>query len=55
MFGPYSFINVIGGSEEKNEDGDGQKNMVEVVVILTILQKLYKGIHILTFPSHGCI
>ncbi|PON39568.1 P-loop containing nucleoside triphosphate hydrolase [Parasponia andersonii] len=43
MFGPYSFINVIGGREEKDEDGHSRKNMVEVTVILKILQKLYKA------------
>ena len=55
MFGPYSFINIIGGIEQKDEDGHSRKNMVEVAVILKILQKLYKGIHILTFPSQGFI
>ena len=43
MFGPYSFINIIGGKEERDEDGHSRKNMVEVAVILTILQKLYNG------------
>ncbi|CAL8090382.1 unnamed protein product [Prunus armeniaca] len=42
MFGPFSFINVIGGREEKDEDGRSRKNMVEVAIILKILQKLYK-------------
>ncbi|KAI5351783.1 hypothetical protein L3X38_004674 [Prunus dulcis] len=42
MFGPFSFINVIGGREEKDEDGRSRKNMVEVAIILKILQKLYE-------------
>ncbi|BFG15995.1 hypothetical protein CerSpe_022680 [Prunus speciosa] len=42
MFGPFSFINVIGGREEKDEDGRSRKNMVEVAIILKILRKLYK-------------
>ncbi|BFG15998.1 hypothetical protein CerSpe_022720 [Prunus speciosa] len=42
MFGPFSFINVIGGREEKDEDGRSRKNMVEVAIILKLLRKLYK-------------
>ncbi|EXB88355.1 Helicase SEN1 [Morus notabilis] len=42
MFGPYAFINIIGGREEKDDDGHSRKNMVEVAVILKILQNLYK-------------
>ncbi|XP_068331789.1 uncharacterized protein [Pyrus communis] len=42
MFGPYSFINVIGGREEKDEDGRSRKNMVEVAIVLKILRNLYK-------------
>ncbi|TQD88449.1 hypothetical protein C1H46_025973 [Malus baccata] len=42
MFGPYSFINVIDGREEKDEDGHSPKNMVEVAIALKILQNLYK-------------
>ncbi|XP_050375416.1 uncharacterized protein LOC126792936 [Argentina anserina] len=43
MFGPYSFINVIGGREEKDEDGHSRKNMVEVAIVSKILRNLYKG------------
>ena len=43
MFGPYSFLNVIGGREEKDDDGLSRKNMVEVAIILKILQNLHKG------------
>ncbi|XP_062113018.1 uncharacterized protein LOC133824159 [Humulus lupulus] len=43
MFGPYSFINIIGGIEQKDGDGRSRKNMVEVAVIMRILQKLYKA------------
>ncbi|KAI5351771.1 hypothetical protein L3X38_004662 [Prunus dulcis] len=42
MFGPFSFINVISGREEKDEDGHSRKNMIEVAIILKILRKLYK-------------
>ncbi|KAL6295349.1 hypothetical protein ACE6H2_003491 [Prunus campanulata] len=42
MFGPFSFINVIDGREEKDEDGHSRKNMVEVAIILKILRNLYK-------------
>ena len=43
MFGPFSFINVIGGMEEKDEDGHSPKNLVEVSIILELLLNLYKG------------
>ncbi|CAB4265332.1 unnamed protein product [Prunus armeniaca] len=42
MFGPFSFINVIGGREEKDEDGHSRKNLVEVAIIVKILRNLYK-------------
>ncbi|GJQ99903.1 UvrD-like helicase, ATP-binding domain, P-loop containing nucleoside triphosphate hydrolase [Tanacetum coccineum] len=32
MFGSYSFINVIGGKEEKDDDGRSRRNMVEVAI-----------------------
>ena len=44
MFGPYSFINVIGGREELDEVGHSRKNMVEVAIVLKLLRGLYKGI-----------
>ncbi|XP_061990364.1 uncharacterized protein LOC133708842 [Rosa rugosa] len=43
MFGPYSFINVIDGREEKEEDGPSRKNIVEVAIVSKILRNLYKG------------
>ncbi|XP_059624937.1 uncharacterized protein LOC132268175 [Cornus florida] len=43
MFGPYSFINVIGGKEELDDDGHSRRNMVEVAIILKIVQHLYKA------------
>lgn len=43
MFGPYSFLNVIGGSEEKDDDGHSRKNLVEVAIVLKIVQNLHKG------------
>ncbi|KAH9658787.1 hypothetical protein KPL70_023623 [Citrus sinensis] len=39
--GPYSFINIIGGSEEFIYHSC--RNMVEVSVVIKILQKLYKA------------
>ncbi|XP_057496549.1 uncharacterized protein LOC130781371 isoform X2 [Actinidia eriantha] len=41
MFGPYSFLNVIGGKEEMDDVGHSRRNMVEVAVVVKILQKLY--------------
>jgi hypothetical protein len=43
MFGPYSFINIAGGREEKDDVGRSWRNMVEVAVVKKILLKLYKG------------
>lgn len=43
MFGPYSFINVVGGKEEKDDAEHSRRNMVEVAVVVKILQNLYKG------------
>lgn len=45
MFGSYSFINVIGGREEKEDDGHSRKNMVEVAAVLRILRNLHKGMY----------
>ncbi|XP_052204545.1 uncharacterized protein LOC127809631 isoform X2 [Diospyros lotus] len=41
MFGPYSFINVIGGREEVDDDGRSRRNMVEVAIVVKIVQHLY--------------
>ncbi|XP_057960849.1 uncharacterized protein LOC131152911 [Malania oleifera] len=41
MFGHYSFINILNGQEE--EDQHGYKNTVELAVVMTILQKLYRA------------
>ncbi|KAJ6321838.1 hypothetical protein OIU77_011843 [Salix suchowensis] len=43
MFGPYSFINVIGGREELDDVGHSRKNMVEVAIVLKLLRGLYKA------------
>ena len=43
MFGPYSFLNVIGGKEEMDDGGHSRRNTVEVAVVVKILQKLYGG------------
>lgn len=44
MFGPYSFINVIGGREESDDAGRSRKNMVEVAVVMKILKNCFKGL-----------
>ncbi|KAI3778694.1 hypothetical protein L2E82_08077 [Cichorium intybus] len=41
MFGSYSFINIVGGREEGDDVGS-KRNMVEVLVVIKIVQKLYK-------------
>ncbi|GJY16701.1 UvrD-like helicase, ATP-binding domain, P-loop containing nucleoside triphosphate hydrolase [Tanacetum coccineum] len=43
MFGSYSFINVVGGREERDDNGRSQRNMVEVAVVVKIVQNLYKA------------
>lgn len=45
MFGSYSFINVVGGREEQDDDGRSWRNMVEVAIVIKIVQNLYKGLH----------
>ncbi|KAK9063838.1 hypothetical protein SSX86_017710 [Deinandra increscens subsp. villosa] len=42
MFGSYSFINVVGGREEKDEDERSRRNMVEVAIVIKLVQNLYK-------------
>ncbi|PWA56308.1 DNA helicase, UvrD-like, C-terminal [Artemisia annua] len=46
MFGSYSFINVVGGKEEKDDDGRSRRNMVEVAIVIKIVKNLYRGVHI---------
>ncbi|TYK30411.1 uncharacterized protein E5676_scaffold349G00130 [Cucumis melo var. makuwa] len=43
MFGPYSFINIKYGKEEKDDIGHSRKNMIEVAVALKIVQSLYNA------------
>nr|XP_043619935.1 uncharacterized protein LOC122591753 [Erigeron canadensis] len=43
MFGSYSFINVVNGREEKDDDGRSWRNMVEVAIVIKIVQNLYKA------------
>ncbi|TXG56676.1 hypothetical protein EZV62_017989 [Acer yangbiense] len=43
MFGPYSFINILGGREDHVEVGHSRSNMVEVSVVMNILQNLHKA------------
>ncbi|KAK2971274.1 hypothetical protein RJ640_021767, partial [Escallonia rubra] len=42
MYGPFSFINISGGKEVR-DDGNSLKNFVEIAVVLKLLQLLYKG------------
>ncbi|MED6209366.1 hypothetical protein PIB30_053967 [Stylosanthes scabra] len=42
MFGPYSFINVVGGREQFDDAGRSRKNMVEVAVVMKILKNCFK-------------
>ncbi|KAJ0971026.1 hypothetical protein J5N97_018985 [Dioscorea zingiberensis] len=41
MFGPYSFINISDGKEERDDSGS-RRNMVEVGVVVQIVQRLLK-------------
>lgn len=43
MFGPYSFIDISGGREEKGDDGRSIRNLAEVAVALKIVSNLYRG------------
>ncbi|KAJ0719210.1 putative TPR and ankyrin repeat-containing protein [Helianthus annuus] len=43
MFGPYSFINVVGGREEKDDEERSRRNLVEVALVIKIVQNLYKA------------
>ncbi|GJZ87895.1 UvrD-like helicase, ATP-binding domain, P-loop containing nucleoside triphosphate hydrolase, partial [Tanacetum coccineum] len=43
MFRSYSFINVVGGREEKDDDGRSLRNMVEVAVVIQIVKNLYRA------------
>nr|XP_043619791.1 helicase SEN1-like [Erigeron canadensis] len=45
MFGPYSFINVVGGKEEKDDNGQSQRNMVEAALVIKIVQNLFRACH----------
>lgn len=44
MFGPYSFINIIGGREEFDDAGRSRKNMVEVAVVMKIIKNCFRGL-----------
>ncbi|XP_050275749.1 uncharacterized protein LOC126717858 isoform X2 [Quercus robur] len=43
MFGPYSFISVMDGREEKDDSERSWRNMVEVSIVMKILKNLYKA------------
>jgi hypothetical protein len=43
MFGPYSFVNIGDGREERDELGHSKRNFVEVAVIEEILYRLRRG------------
>jgi senataxin len=44
MFGPYAFINIVGGREGFDDAGRSRKNMVEVAVAIKIIRKCFKGL-----------
>ncbi|CAJ2636390.1 unnamed protein product [Trifolium pratense] len=43
MFGPYAFINIVGGREGIDDAGRSRKNMVEVAVAIKIIRKCFKA------------
>ncbi|GJR10991.1 UvrD-like helicase, ATP-binding domain, P-loop containing nucleoside triphosphate hydrolase [Tanacetum coccineum] len=43
MFGSYSFINVVGGRDEKDDNGRSRRNMVEVAIAIKLVQNIYKA------------
>ncbi|PWA96132.1 uvrD-like Helicase, ATP-binding domain, P-loop containing nucleoside triphosphate hydrolase [Artemisia annua] len=43
MFGSYSFINVVGGRDEKDDYGRSRRNMVEVAIVLKVVQNIYRA------------
>nr|GEW67078.1 UvrD-like helicase, ATP-binding domain, P-loop containing nucleoside triphosphate hydrolase [Tanacetum cinerariifolium] len=43
MFGSYSFINVVGGKEEKDNDGRSRRNIVEVAIVVKIVKRLNRA------------
>ncbi|PNT61766.1 uncharacterized protein LOC100839489 [Brachypodium distachyon] len=42
-FGSYTFINVTDGREDKEGTGNSRRNMVEVVVVLHLIQTIFKS------------
>jgi senataxin len=45
MFGPYSFINIIGGTEEFDDE-----NIIEVAVVMKIIRNCFRGLYVC-----GCV
>ncbi|QCD92898.1 regulator of nonsense transcripts 1 [Vigna unguiculata] len=43
VLGPYSFINVVGGKEQFDDEGRSYKNLIEVAVVMTILNNMHKA------------
>lgn len=54
MFGPYSFINIVGGREEFDDAGRSRKNMVEVAVVMTIIKNCFKGLCVYMHMNPQC-
>ena len=44
MFSPYSFINLVGGKEQFDDEGRSYKNLAKVAVVMTILKNLHKSL-----------
>lgn len=42
LYGPYAFVNVADGREEKDDKSGSCRNMVEVAVVCFLVQILYK-------------
>lgn len=49
MFGPCSFINIIGGAEEFDDAGRSRKNMVEAAVVMKIIKNCFRGLCVYLF------
>ncbi|XP_061342415.1 uncharacterized protein LOC133288626 [Gastrolobium bilobum] len=43
MFGPYSFINVVGGREDFDDARGSRKNMVEVAVVKRMIRNCFEA------------
>ncbi|XP_074264825.1 uncharacterized protein LOC141587273 [Silene latifolia] len=42
LYGPFCFINISEGREEKDDNNHGCRNLVEVALVIKIVQRLYQ-------------